>query len=301
MIVAVTGATGYAGRFILPRLLAEGLEIRAWRRPGSDPAGLCEAVRWIDGDLLSPPSLADLVDGADALVHAALDHIPGKYRGGEGSDLGRFITANVGGSLALLERARRSGVKRCVFLSSRAVFGARPRPSPIADDEALTPDTHYGAAKASLEAFVQSWGRGEGWAVAALRPTGIYGVIEPARRSKWFELVAAAAAGRAVEPGRAASEVHGRDVAEAVWLLLSAAPERVAGRSFNTSDIVVSPRDIMQVVQSVTGRTGPLPSEPPPAGNIMSCAGLESLGMRFGGRALFEETVAELVEAVRRT
>ena len=294
MTAAVTGATGYLGRFILGRLVAEGVPVRAWRRPGSDIRGLPAEIEWIGGELGSREAAAALVDGAEMLVHAALDHAPGRYRGGEGADLRRFLDANVGGSLALMAAAHGAGVGRCVVISSRAIFG-RAAGSP-GDDAPASPDTHYGAAKAALEAFVSSWGRGEGWAVAALRPTGVYGVVAPAERSKWFDLVGRALRGEAVA-ARCGTEVHGRDVAEAVWRLLRADPAEIAGRAFNCSDIIVSHRDIVRLVQQIAGAAGPVPEAGSPPAGVMRCEGLERLGVRFGGRPLFEATVRDLVAA----
>ena len=100
-------------------------------------------------------------------------------------------------------------------------------------------------------------------------------------------------------PARAGSEVHGRDVAEAVWRLLTAEPGRVAGRMFNCSDIVVSSRDVVRLVHRAAGTGGPLPELSPPPQNIMECPGLSELGVQFGGWPLLEETVGELVAAVR--
>jgi nucleoside-diphosphate-sugar epimerase len=294
--VAVTGATGYVGRFIVDRLASAGIELRAWRRPSSDLRGMPDGIEWIDGELGVPAAAEALLDGADMLVHAALDHLPGRYRGGEGSEIGSYIERNVGGSLALLVAARKLGVGRCVVLSSRAVFGEEIRSAAISDDELPRPDTHYGAAKAALEAFVRSFGR-EGWAISALRPTGVYGMVLPAERSKWFDLVARILRREPVKP-RAGTEVHGADVAESVWRLLRADPADIAGRAFNCSDIVVSTRDIVQLVHRSAGISGPLPEQSPAPLNIMAHPGLDRLGMVFGGRAALEATVEELVRAV---
>ena len=298
MIVAVTGATGYAGQYIVKHLVEAGAHVRAWRRRSPDLGGLPGDVEWIDGELGSPAAAAALVKGASALVHAALHHAPGRYRGGEGSDLAGFIEKNVGGSLALLAAARAAGVERAIALSTRAVFGAPEVAEPIADAEPPRPDTHYGAAKAALEAFVRSFGLADGWPVATLRPTGIYGVVSPVERSKWFDIVADALKGRAVAV-RAGSEVHARDVADSVWRLLRADAGAIAGRAFNCSDLIVSTRDIVRVVQRIASVSGPLPEPAPAPTNVMASEGLTGLGLRFGGMPLFEQTLGELVAATR--
>jgi nucleoside-diphosphate-sugar epimerase len=295
LICALTGATGYVGRFIVRRLAAEGVAIRAWRRASSDLAGLPRTIEWIEGALGDEDSAKALVAGADMLVHAALEHLPGRYRGGEGADPARFWQLNVDGSAMLLRAARDAGVGRAVALSSRAVFG-RAAKGFLADAAKPSPDTHYGAAKKELETFIKKFS--DGWPVAALRPTGVYGIVQPVERSKWFTLVADAIDGRAVA-ARAATEVHGDDVARATWILLQAKPEAVAGRALNCSDIIVSHREIVTLVHAIAGVSGPLPEEgdAPPA--LLQTDALTALGMKFGGRARLEETVRELVSAVQ--
>ena len=293
MRAAITGATGYVGRFVVERLAAEGVQIRALRRASSNISGLPSSVEWTDGGLDRPDSFGPLLREADLLVHAALEHLPGRYRGGEGDDLPKFLSVNVGGSLQLLASARLAGVGRCVVLSSRAVFDGRTAEGPIGDAEPVRPATNYGAAKAALETFVQVWG-GEGWPVAALRPTGVYGLTEPVENSKWFGLVGRALRGETVPP-RAGGEVHGRDVADAVWRIATAEPFRIAGQMFNCSDIVVSTRELVEIVHGVAGASGPFPDLPPPPRNRMDCARLAELGLVFGGQPLLEETVRALV------
>ena len=297
MKVAVTGATGYVGRFITKQLIEAGATVRAWRRRSSDLRGLPPSIEWIDGDLSSAGSAARLLAGADALVHAALDHVPGRYRSGEGDDAARFLKVNVDGGLALLEAARREGVGRAVVLSSRAVFGREVRGS-IGDEHPVSPDTLYGSAKAALEEFVRG-ARAGGSPIAALRPTGIYGVVDPIERSKWFSLVNDVLDGIDI-PVRSGTEVHGKDVAAAVFLLLRAPVESVAGRVFNCSDLVVSNRELVRLVRAAAETPGPLPEEETTPLGVMRTEALASLGFAFGGRPLLEQTVKELVAAVRK-
>jgi nucleoside-diphosphate-sugar epimerase len=298
-LVAVTGASGYVGRFVVADLLRHGVAVRAWARAGTDRSGFPGPVEWVPGGLRDVAGMAAFVAGADAVVHAAYEHVPGRYRGGEGPDLAGYLAANLGGTLALLEAARAARVRRFVFLSSRAVYGRRLADRPLDEDHPAWPDTHYGAYKAAVEAFLASFAAA-GLEACALRPTGVYGLVHPIRRSKWHDLVAAVLAGRPWANARGGTEVHGADVARAVRLLLTS-PD-VAGRAYNCSDLYVADRDVAEIVQAVAGVSGPLPD--PPARlptNVMDTGRLRALGLAFGGQALLERTVAELVAAVRVT
>jgi nucleoside-diphosphate-sugar epimerase len=301
MQVAVTGGTGYAGRFIIDALLAGGHDVRVLVRNTSEKPGLPAAAEVVSGGLDPDADHGRFLDGADALVHAAYQHVAGRYRGGEGDDLAGFMRVNVGGSLALLAAARHAGVRRCVVFSSRAVYGRRPPGTRLSEDMAIAPDTHYGAAKAALEAFSASFAKQNGWCVCALRPTGIYGLTWPAERSKWLGLVGSLLDGEAHVEARAGTEVHGADVARAVILLLQAPAQSVAGRAFNCSDLVVSTRDIAEYFARLTGRDVPLPpASDSDALSIMTCEGLTALGMTFSGESLLEKTIGGLIALARK-
>ena len=298
MRVALTGATGIVGRFITARLAAEGCDIVALARPESDRTGFHFPVTWIGGDLNAVAALESLVEGADALVHSAYDHLPGRYRGGEGDDVEGFWRTNLLGSLRLLHAANGCDVDRIVVLSSRAVFG-RPSATRVGDNHPPSPDTHYGAHKAALEGLASVYPR-----TTCVRPTGVYGITHPACRSKWFDMARDVIAGQPIKTARTSTEVHGDDVAAAVWLLLTARQADVAGRAFNCSDLVVSTREIAERMYAVHGIASvsrpPLPEELPPPDIIMRCDGLRSLGWRPGGRRRLKATIRDLLDAAHR-
>ena len=295
MRVALTGATGIVGRFIAARLAAEGCDIVALARPESDRTGFDFPMTWIEGDLNAETALESLVEGADALVHSAYDHLPGLYRGGEGDDVEGFWRTNLLGSLRLLHAANGCDVGRIVVLSSRAVFG-RPSATRVGDDHPPSPDTHYGAHKAALEGLASVYPR-----TACIRPTGVYGLTLPPGRSKWLDMARDVIAGQPIKMARTSTEVHGDDVAAAVWLLLTAREADVAGRVFNCSDLVVSTREIAERMYAAhgidKGSRPALPEEFAPPEIIMRCDGLRALGWRPGGRRRLQATIRALLDA----
>ncbi len=111
MRVALTGATGFIGRYIADHLAEEGHTLRCWYRATSNREGFDQIsdLEWIEGDLGDRDSASALVEGCDAVVHAAL-YRPGiAFRGAEG-DLIEFVQKNVVGTLELIEAARRANV-----------------------------------------------------------------------------------------------------------------------------------------------------------------------------------------------
>lgn len=297
--VAVMGATGYVGRFVVAELQGRGVAVRALSRPGSNREGFTRPITWIDGDLSSDEALAALVDGVDAVVHLAYAHVPGKFRGGEGDDLAGWLETNVNGSLRLLLAARNAGVKRFVFLSSRAVF-SRTEPGRVLDEShPISPDTHYGAYKAAVEAFLRSFMQVEGMTCYAVRATGVYGVTHPVTASKWWPLVNAVLRGETITSTRGGTEVYGGDVARVIWELLARPPQPFD--TVHLSDLYVTHRDIVEMVREVANIPGTLPPPPEsPPENVMMSRHLSDLGVTLSGRVALEKTIRILVDEAKK-
>lgn len=300
MQIGVTGATGFLGRYIVARLTADGHRCRCWYRPESDLGGIDTkggAVVWVEGTLGDARAEQELVAGCDAVVHGALDRPGDGFRGAEG-DVVSFAEKNVVGSLRLIEAARKAGVGRFVFISTCAVHETILPDRPLDETHPLWPHSHYGAYKAAVEAFVHSYGKGMGYPVCALRPTGIYGLARPARASKWYDLVRSVAWGDEVECRRGGKEVHAADVARAVALLLAADPARITGEAFACYDRYIPDLEVATIAQELTGSRSAIRGEAPTPKNQIVTDKLRALGITFGGRPLLVETVKELVAAV---
>jgi nucleoside-diphosphate-sugar epimerase len=303
--VAVTGATGRVGRFVVEGLQRHGHEVRALARAGSDRSGFSTAPQWVTGSLEDALSVEALLVGCDGIVHCAFAHLPGRYRGGEGDDPVGFWRTNLLGTLGLLDAAERAGVTRAVLLSSRAVLGSRQQPgipigSPVPDEALLRPDTHYGALKAAEEALASALSARGRIAIAALRATGVYGLAYPVSHSKWFDLARRVLHGQPVTETRCGTEVHGDDLADAVELLLRAPATEVAGRAFNCSDLALDTREIVSRLAASAGVEATLPAPSPPVALPMACPGLRALGWSPRGEAGLAPVFEALLAAARR-
>lgn len=290
----VSGGTGFAGRFVVELLLAAGHELTVLARHLPPEGYFSAPVHFLEGSLEPDRDQSAAFEGADFFVHAAFDHVPGKYRGGEGADPAGFVRHNLYGSMALFEAARRAGVRRVVFLSSRAVYGLQRAGTVLEEETWPNPESLYGTVKLDAEKALLRMASPD-FAPVVLRVTGIYGPAGPGREHKWSQLFADYLAGRPVEP-RVGTEVHGDDVAAAVKLMLEAPTSEIAGQIFNVSDLVLDRRDLLAIVKDAAGSRHPLP-EPADVSllNVMSTAKLEGLGWRPGGRPLLEQTVRKIV------
>ena len=257
MHVLLTGATGTVGRFLLPALTQAGHRVTTLGRTGDIPWTL---------DAPTP------LPRADALIHAALAHRPGAYRGGEGDDPAAFRRLNLDGTLRLFDAA---GDARILFLSSRAVYGDHRRDQFLYETDPATPDSLYGEIKLAAEAALGPRG-------ASLRATGIYG------GDKWTPLFAAYLRGDPIPP-RIATELHGADLASAALVLL----DRPETGAYNVSDLLLDRHDLLARVRALTACPHPPPprAEGPPPGRMATCR-LRLLGWRPGGPAKLDAFLA---------
>ena len=289
----VSGGTGLVGRFIVETLLEAGHRVTVLGRNAPLDGYFSSPVGFASITLDPTAASTALFEGGDFFIHAAFDHAPGKYRGGEGQDAAGFRRRNLDGSVALFRAARAAGVSRAVFLSSRAVYGPRPAGEMLDEDDECRPDTLYGVLKLEAEQELAALSNAS-FAGVRLRATGVYGPAGPGRPHKWAGLFADYLAGRSVTP-RAGTEVHGRDLGAAVRLVLEAADDAVTQRVFNVSDMLLDRRDLLALVARTAGCDNPLPEAADRASvNVMTTDRLAALGWRPGGVALLQQTIVQL-------
>lgn len=171
----VTGASGFIGRHLARRLLADGRAVRLLCRGGSVGRLDGETRRRAEvaeGDLRDAASLARATCGVGRVFHCA----------GHVSDWGtdeQFTDVNVAGTERLLEAARGEQVERFVHLSSIAVFGV-PSPPEFDDDSPYGPGRDlYSRTKIAGEQAALRWHREHRVPVVVLRPAVVYGPMSP--------------------------------------------------------------------------------------------------------------------------
>ena len=125
--------------------------------------------------------------GVDAVLHqAALGSVPRSVEEPLASN-----DANVTGHLALLEAARRAGVRRFVYASSSSVYGDSPT-MPKVEDDLGQPLSPYAVTKLANELYATVYGHLHGMETVGLRyfnvfgprqdPEGAYAAVVP----KWI-------------------------------------------------------------------------------------------------------------------
>ena len=197
--------------------------------------------------------------------------------------------------LALFKAAMESGVSRCIFVSTCAVHERILNDRPLDETHPLWPASHYGAHKAALEAFVHSFGLGQGWPICALRPTGIYGLAHPPQASRWFDLVGRVQRGEPISTEKGGKEVHAADVARAVALLLTVDAAAITGESFNCYDRYIAEQEVARIARELTGSRSEIADFNRGPKHQIDTRKIRALGMTFGGEELLRRTVGELV------
>jgi UDP-glucose 4-epimerase len=118
--------------------------------------------------------LDDLVDGADVVFHlAARISVPKSVQDPLGDCL-----SNVVGTVAVLDSCRRVGLRRFVYSSSAAVYGA-PAYLPVDESHPTRPESPYGLSKLTGERYSLLYGPLHGLSVVALRYFNVYGPGQP--------------------------------------------------------------------------------------------------------------------------
>jgi len=165
MLIALTGATGFIGQYLLAELPKRGHRVRVLlRRP--TPAMQSHMTSAVIGDLRYPRNLAAALQGVDTVIHSA-----GMAHAASGKPEDDYRSINTAATVALARAAERAGVSRFVFLSS-----IRAQCGPVADavmTETVEPAPTDAYGRSKLEAERGLAELNLDW--VALRPVLVYG------------------------------------------------------------------------------------------------------------------------------
>ena len=183
MKLLVTGGCGFIGSNFVRRVFTT--------RPGwsivnfdlltyaGNPENLVEVAsdpryRFVRGDVADAAAVeAAMGDRPDAIVHfAAESHVDSSIEGPA-----PFIRTNVGGTLTLLEAARRAGKPRFVQVSTDEVYGALTleESRQFREEDPLQPNSPYAASKAGADLLGRAFFRTYELPVLITRCSNNYG------------------------------------------------------------------------------------------------------------------------------
>lgn len=182
--VAVTGASGFIGRYLVRALAARGARVvsvvRDPRKLDGSPA---EARR---ADLADVAALTRAFEGCDAVVsNAGVVSI-----GAKGRDA--LMRANVEGTRNVFEALRRAGVHRAVMTSSASAYARQPRHvyaerDPLWDPSArVSRPLYYALSKAVAEREAWRLAGEHDITLSVARPSGVYGAHDRTGFTSWL-------------------------------------------------------------------------------------------------------------------
>ena len=158
MKVLVTGACGYKGSVLVPKLKAQGHEV------------ITLDTGWFGG---TPDIKADIrtvqIPEADAIIHLA-----GIANDPCGELDGRLTwECNVYATMRLAEQASKLGYQQFIFASSASVYGIKDN-KPVVETDDMAPVSDYNKTKQSAERVLLSYA--DKMAIQLVRPATVCGV-----------------------------------------------------------------------------------------------------------------------------
>jgi UDP-glucose 4-epimerase len=170
----VTGGAGFIGSHIAAALAGAGARVRVLDDLSTGHAENLEeiggSVDFVRGSLTDEGALARALEGVEVVFHeAAIPSVPRSVENPEETH-----RACVEGTFALLNGARRAGVRRLVYAASSSAYGDQPT-LPKVEHMRPEPLSPYAAAKLVGEYYCQVWSRVYGFETVALRYFNVFG------------------------------------------------------------------------------------------------------------------------------
>ncbi|MFC1543075.1 NAD-dependent epimerase/dehydratase family protein [Candidatus Neomarinimicrobiota bacterium] len=271
MHIFLTGASGFAGKNLVPYLLERGCRLTCLLRdPARMPEELRSRVTVVTGDLTSlGPEVVTALASAEGIVHLAGQLWSRTYE--------EFDRGNRQGTENLVKATIEAGapLRRFVYLSSIAATGPARIGEPLTEASPAAPISWYGRSK--LEAERALAGTAFPWTV--IRAPAMYGPHDQA--TYIFFRLAIGHIRPLIGWGRPEySIIHVEDLCQAIWLVLSQETRPQSTYFINDGQPIHQLREITALVTEAVGSwTMPIPV---PRGLVWVAGGVLALGQRIG-------------------
>jgi UDP-glucose 4-epimerase len=170
MKLLVTGGAGYIGSVVAAVAAGEGHEVAILDDLSTGHADAVPPDAAFTKGTVRDHAQALLADGTDAVLHFAAKSLVGESV----ANPALYWEHNLGGTLALLEAMRLTGVGTIVFSSTAAVYG-EPEQTPIPEDAPTRPTSPYGASKLAVDTALTEYARLHGIGAVSLRYFNVAG------------------------------------------------------------------------------------------------------------------------------
>jgi UDP-glucose 4-epimerase len=170
MKLLVTGGAGYIGSVVAALALREGHQVAVLDDLSTGHADAVPGGAAFTQGLVRDQAQAILAGGVDAVLHFAAKSLVAESV----AKPALYWENNLGGSLALLEAMRVTGVARIVFSSTAAVYG-EPEHTPIDETAPARPTSPYGASKLAVDTALAEHARMHGTGAVSLRYFNVAG------------------------------------------------------------------------------------------------------------------------------
>jgi nucleoside-diphosphate-sugar epimerase len=306
MKVHVTGAAGYVGCALVPKLLAAGHEVIAYdiMYYGDEGLPTHPHLRVVKADIRDTAELSKNFTDVDAVIHLACISNDPSFE--LDPALGKSINFDCFEPMVLA--AKKAGVKRFIYASSSSVYGISESPD-VTEEHPLKPLTDYSRFKAMCEDVLLKH-RTPGFVPVIIRPATVCGYSPRTRLDLSVNILTNLAVNKGEITVFGGSQkrpnIHIDDICDLYVQLLTLPEEKIDGKIFNAgyqnfsiADIALKAKHVVEqefsdkpTVKIVTSPTDDLRSYHVSSGKIAAELG-------FSAKRTLEDAIGDLCNAFK--
>ncbi|MDP2432800.1 MAG: NAD-dependent epimerase/dehydratase family protein [Pseudomonadota bacterium] len=284
MVCCVIGGSGFIGRHVVQRLLADGREVRVIGRHDRLPIGLDARVSYLSGDYGDRAFLERAISDVEEIIDLAYSTVPKSSFDNPIHD----ITTNLPQAVNLFQVAAEGNrIRKLVVVSSGGTVYGPAQHVPIIEDHQTNPISPYGITKLAVEKYALMYHRLFNVPVTIVRPGNAYGEGQLPYRGQGFIATAIAS----ILNGKSVTVfggdqiirdyIHVSDVASGI---ISAMESGHIGRCYNLgSGTGLTTNEVLHYISALSEQSGmvvvaeqmPLRTFDVPI-NVLDCCRLQS-------------------------